>query len=145
MILRQAVTDDAVFEFAAEVRAGLLRNGQKELPSKYLYDDVGSTLFEVISLLRENAGEVVACVPSPVVVAELGGGSGKKPRYLLEALDSRQQTRYCPIEISHAALTMVERELGDIDHISIVGFEREYLDVLLEVANNRRPGEQLLV
>jgi L-histidine Nalpha-methyltransferase len=158
MILRHAVTADPVFEFAAEVREGLLRPGQKELPSKYLYDDVGSALFEVISalpeygltradqrLLRENAGEMVARVASPVVVAELGSGSGKKTRYLLEALDSRQQTRYCPIEISHAALTMVERELGDIDHISIVGFEREYLDGLLEVADNRRPGEQLLV
>jgi dimethylhistidine N-methyltransferase len=158
MILRQAVTADPVFEFAAEVREGLLRSGQKELPSKYLYDDVGSALFEVISalpeygltradqrLLRENASEMVARVSSPVVVAELGSGSGKKTRYLLEALDSRQQTRYCPIEISHAALTMVERELGDIDHISIVGFEREYLDGLLEVADNRRPGEQLLV
>ena len=158
MILRHAVTADPVFEFAAEVREGLLRPGQKELPSKYLYDDVGSALFEVISalpeygltradqrLLRENAGEMVARVASPVVVAELGSGSGKKTRYLLEALDSRQQTRYCPIEISHAALTMVERELGDIDHISIVGFEREYLEGLLEVADNRRPGEQLLV
>jgi len=158
MILRQGVTADPVFEFAAEVREGLLRNGQKELPSKYLYDDVGSALFEVISalpeygltradqrLLRENASEMVARVSSPVVVAELGSGSGKKTRYLLEALDSRQQTRYCPIEISHAALTMVERELGDIDHISIVGFESEYLDGLLEVADNRRPGEQLLV
>ena len=158
MILRQAVIADPVFEFATEVRAGLLCNGQKELPSKYLYDDIGSALFEVISalpeygltradqrLLRENAGEIVACVTSPVVVAELGSGSGKKTRYLLEALDSRQQTRYCPIEISHAALTMVERELADIDHISIVGFEREYLDGLLEVADNRRDGEQLLV
>jgi L-histidine N-alpha-methyltransferase len=158
MILRQAVIADPVFEFATEVRAGLLCNGQKELPSKYLYDDIGSALFEVISalpeygltradqrLLRENAGEIVACVTSPVVVAELGSGSGKKTRYLLEALGSRQQTRYCPIEISHAALTMVERELADIDHISIVGFEREYLDGLLEVADNRRDGEQLLV
>jgi L-histidine Nalpha-methyltransferase len=158
MILRQAITADPAFEFAAEVREGLLRAGQKELPSKYLYDEVGSALFEVISalpeygltradqrLLRENAGEMVACVTSPVVVAELGSGSGKKTRYLLEALDSRQQTRYCPIEISHTALTMVERELSDIDHISIVGFEREYLDGLLEVADNRRRGEQLLV
>src|SRR6266850_5646507 len=144
--------------FAGDVRAGLLRSGQKELPSKYLYDEVGSALFEVISalpeygltradqrLLRENAGEVVAHLTSPVVVAELGSGSGKKTRYLLEALDKRQQTRYCPIEISHTALTMVERELGDIEHISIVGFEREYLDGLLEVADNRRAGEQLLV
>jgi L-histidine N-alpha-methyltransferase len=159
MILRQAVsTADPTAEFAAEVRAGLLGGGQKELPSKYLYDEVGSALFEVISalpeygltraderLLRENSGEIVSLLKSPVLVAELGSGSGKKTRYLLEALDSRQQTRYCPIEISHTALTMCARELGDIEHISIVGFEREYLDGLLEVADNRRDGEQLLV
>ena len=159
MILQQAVPAvDFSSEFATDVREGLLRPGQKELPSKYLYDEVGSALFEVISalpeygltradqrLLRENAGEIVARLASPVLVAELGSGSGKKTRYLLEALDRRQKTRYCPIEISHSALTMCERELGDIEHISIVGFEREYLDGLLEVADHRRAGEELLV
>src|SRR3954465_7526526 len=111
-MLVHAIPTNVNYEFAAEVRDGLTRGGQKELPSKYLYDDVGSALFEVISalpeygltradqrLLRENAAEIVACVNSPVVVAELGSGSGKKTRYLLEALDTRQQTRYCPIEI----------------------------------------------
>ena len=29
------------------------RTGQKELPSKYLYDDVGSALFEAITRLPE--------------------------------------------------------------------------------------------
>lgn len=158
MILRQAVIADPTYEFAAEVRAGLTRGGQKELPSKYLYDEVGSALFEVISalpeygltraderLLRRYAGEIVSRLPSPVVVAELGAGSGKKTRYLLEALDRGQQTRYCPIEISRTALTMCARELGDIEHISIVGFEREYLDGLREVASHRLSGEQLLV
>jgi len=158
MILRQAVTADPAFEFAADVRAGLLLRGQKELPSKYLYDEVGSALFEVISalpeygltraderLLRMHAAGIVARLNSPLVVAELGSGSGKKTRYLLEALDRGEHTRYCPIEISHAALTMCARELGDIEHISIVGFEREYLDGLREVAAHRRPGEQLLV
>ena len=158
MILRTAATADPIAEFAADVREGLLRPGQKELPSKYLYDEVGSALFEVISalpeygltradqrLLRQYSGEIVARLISPLVVAELGSGSGKKTRYLLEALDRRRQTRYCPIEISPTALTMCARELGDIEHISIVGFEREYLDGLLEVAGKRRPGEQLLV
>ena len=28
-------------DLAREVRAGLLRSGQKELPSKYLYDEIG--------------------------------------------------------------------------------------------------------
>ena len=158
MILRPAVVADPALEFAAEVRAGLKLIGQKELPSKYLYDEVGSKLFEVISalpeygltraderLLRRYAGEIVGRLSPALVVAELGSGSGKKTRYLLEALDSRQHTRYCPIEISHTALTMCARELGDIEHICIVGFEREYLDGLREVAGNRAPDEQLLV
>jgi len=52
-MLVHAITSDLNYEFAADVRAGLMRPGQKELPSKYLYDDVGSALFEVISHLPE--------------------------------------------------------------------------------------------
>jgi uncharacterized SAM-dependent methyltransferase len=40
---------------------------------------------------------------------------------------------------------MCERELSDIDSISIVGFEREYLDGLLEVAAHRQTGQHLFV
>ena len=40
---------------------------------------------------------------------------------------------------------MCERELSDIDAISIVGFEREYLDGLLEVAARRQPNQRLFV
>jgi uncharacterized SAM-dependent methyltransferase len=40
---------------------------------------------------------------------------------------------------------MCERELRDIDSISILGFEREYLDGLLEVAAYRKRGQRLLV
>ena len=36
-------------EFARDVRAGLTRPGQKTLPCRYLYDDVGSALFEAIT------------------------------------------------------------------------------------------------
>jgi hypothetical protein len=40
---------------------------------------------------------------------------------------------------------MCQRELGDIESMSIVGFEREYLDGLREVAARRRDGQSLLV
>lgn len=40
---------------------------------------------------------------------------------------------------------MCERELRDIESISILGFEREYLDGLLEVAAHRSAGQHLLV
>ena len=178
-MLVHAVTTDLTYEFAADVRAGLVRPGQKELPSKYLYDNVGSALFEVISylpeygltraderLLRRHADEIVDRLnhdrldhdhlthnvlnPShptpPVAVAELGSGSGKKTRWVLEALGRRQRTSYYPVEISPSALAMCERELRDIDSISIVGFEQEYLDGLRQVATSyRKPGQQLFV
>ena len=40
-------------EFARDVRAGLTRSPQKTLPCRYLYDDVGSALFEAITYLPE--------------------------------------------------------------------------------------------
>ena len=36
---------ESAAQFASDVRAGLCKAGQKELPSKYLYDPLGSTLF----------------------------------------------------------------------------------------------------
>ena len=157
-MLIHAITTNAAYEFASEVRAGLTRAGQKELPSKYLYDDVGSALFEVIShlpeygltraderLLRRHACDIVDRLDSPVAVAELGSGSGKKTRWILEALSRRERTFYYPVEISRSALAMCERELSDIDSISIVGFEREYLDGLLEIAAQRQLGQHLCV
>ena len=156
-MLTHAVAAQPSWEFAEDVRAGLTKP-QKELLSKYLYDDVGSALFEVISVLPEygltradervlqrNAYEIVERLPMPVTVAELGSGSGKKTRWLLKALARRQPTAYCPIEISPTALAMCKRELGDIDAINIVGFEREYLDGLAEVAEGRKRDQSLLV
>jgi dimethylhistidine N-methyltransferase len=156
-MLTHAITAQPALEFASDVRAGLTKP-QKELLSKYLYDDVGSALFEVISVLPEygltradervlhrNAYDIVERLPLPMMVAELGSGSGKKTRWLLKALARRQHTAYCPIEISPTALAMCKRELGDIDAISIVGFEREYLDGLAEVAARRKLNQHLLV
>src|SRR5574337_148951 len=154
----QAIARYSPADFAAEVRAGLTKAGQKELPSKYLYDEVGSTLFEVISvlpeygltraderLLRNYAEQMVSRMTLPVLVAELGSGSGKKTRWILEALSRRQPTTYFPIDISPTALAQSEKELGRMDSVSVLGFERSYLDGLLAVAARRGPGEHLLV
>jgi dimethylhistidine N-methyltransferase len=149
-----------IFEqsFATDVRAGLTQPGQKELPSKYLYDNVGSRLFDVITalpeygvtraeerILREHCRDIVARLRPPLAVAELGSGSGQKARGLLEALCENNPTTYYPIEISPAALAMCRREVGDIQAISILGLERDYLDGLAEVAAQRREGKPLLV
>jgi dimethylhistidine N-methyltransferase len=140
------------------VRRGLTKEGQKELSCKYLYDDVGSALFEVISLLPEygltRAGErllrryaedIITRLPKPIMVAELGSGSGKKTRWILEALSHHQQTIYYPIEISSSALAQCERELGHLERVSVLGFEKEYLDGLHAVAEQRPEGQHILV
>lgn len=145
-------------DLAADVRDGLSKTAQKELPSKYLYDEVGSALFEVICLLPEyglsragarlmkrHADEMIDRLPSPVAVAELGSGSGTKTRWILEALSRRQPVTYYPIDISRTALSRCWQELGRIDSVSVVGFERAYLDGLLDVASRRNAGERLLV
>jgi L-histidine Nalpha-methyltransferase len=157
-VLTQTIAAYSLSDLAHEVRAGLSKKDQKELPSKYFYDEVGSALFEVIShlpeygltraderLIRKHAPAIVSRVPSPVVVAELGCGSGRKTRWLLEALSRRHPVAYHPIEISGTALAMCKRGLDDIESISIEGFEREYLDGLLEVDARRRPWQHLLV
>jgi L-histidine Nalpha-methyltransferase len=149
---------DFATEFAEDVRAGLEKPGQKELPSKYFYDDIGSALFEVISLLpeygltragerilRRHAEEITSRISSPVVVAELGSGSGKKTRLILEAIARRQPTLYHPIEISRAALSMVEHELDHLESVSVLGFEAGYLDGLRKVASRRKRDQHLLV
>src|ERR1700736_1374673 len=147
-----------VSEFARCVRECLTKPGQKELPSKYLYDEVGSALFEAICvlpeygltradarLLEKHAGEIVARLPFPLQVAKRGSASGKKTRWILEALSQRQRTYYYPIEISPSALAACEKELGQIDLVSIVGYEQPYLEGLRAVAKRRDDREHLLV
>lgn len=157
-MLTQSITQAVSPEFAADVREGLTKPGQRELPSKYLYDDVGSELFEAICLLPEYgltradtrllqqySPEIVARMSYPVHVAELGSGSGKKTRKILEALAKKRQTYYYPIEISPAALAACERELGQLDFVSLVGYEKPYLEGLRTVAARRAEGEHLCV
>lgn len=145
-------------QFASDVRSGLCKSGQKELPSKYLYDALGSTLFEAISMLPEYgltradervlsrcAKDIVRRVPRSALVSELGSGSGRKTRSILGALCERGPVSYYPIEISSAALASCTAELGNLECVSIVGIEREYLDGLREVAALRAREGHLLV
>jgi len=145
-------------EFAHDVRTGLTREPQKELPPRYFYDQVGSALFEVITLLpeyglsradarllREHSPELAARLPGHLMVVELGSGSGAKTRWVLEALAHREPLRYYPIDISGSALSRCRQELEQIRGVDILELERSYIDGLREVTANRRPGQHLLV
>jgi len=158
MLLSQTVQTDAVRQFAVAVSDSLGKVGQRELPSMYLYDELGTALFEAITLLpeygltraeerilRRHAGAMLEHLPPPVAVVELGSGSGRKTRWILEALAYREPVAYFPIDISAAALVKCHQELGNLGAISIVGLEKSYLEGLQEVAARRRPDQTFLV
>jgi L-histidine N-alpha-methyltransferase len=158
MSIPATLTGDSTAQFARDVCTGLSKSGQKELPSKYLYDALGSSLFEAITLLPEygvtraderilfrHAQDIVRHVPNQTMVSELGSGSGRKTRWILSALREHGPFPYYPIEISRAALASCESELRDIDSVSILGVEREYLEGLREVAALRPRGAHLFV
>src|SRR5215207_3764725 len=97
------ITTTAVAEFAREVRRDLALV-PKQIQSKYLYDALGSSLFESICrlpwyritraeerLLARRASEMVAPMADPVTLLELGCGSGEKVALLAEALRNRRR------------------------------------------------------
>ncbi len=140
-------------EFASDVHAGLSKPGQKELDSKYLYDELGSALFEAITRLPEygltraderilgrHAGEIGNLFASGTRIAELGSGSGAKTRLILEAF---RRPAYHPIDISKAALDWCRRELSAVAEVDAI--EGSYLAGLGRVAEKRQSGERLLV
>ena len=143
-------------EFAREVRAGLTRLEQKALPCRYLYDAVGSALFEAITYLPEygltradarviqaHAGDLAELLPEDILVAELGSGSGTKTRPILERLRERRTAEYCPIELSETAIEKCVQELSPLGPVFPV--RASYLDGMREVAARRAPGQTLLV
>jgi L-histidine N-alpha-methyltransferase len=99
----------------AEIRAGLSL-AQKELPPKFFYDERGSHLFEEITrlpeyyLTRTERALLEAWIPPwletlrPRSVVELGAGSGRKTRIILEAMLERGGGLYVPVDISEEFL-----------------------------------------
>jgi L-histidine Nalpha-methyltransferase len=145
----------ALSEFASEVHAGLTKEGQKTLPCRYFYDDVGTSLFQAISLLpeygltraddrviRANAEELAAFLPTPVAVVELGSGTGSKTRRILEALSMRANVVYYPIDVSTTALQCCRAELSDI--AEVVPLEASYLEGVTRAVSLCHPEHLIL-
>jgi len=141
--------------FAQEVHLGLTRPGQKTLPCRYLYDEVGTLLFQTISalpeygltraddrIIRGHAAEIAGLMAGATVV-ELGSGSGAKTKRILEAFARRSWPRYVPIDVSGSALAVCARDLGEVAEVAPI--EGSYLEGLNRVASGRGPGERLLV
>ena len=151
----QPSTPLALSEFAFEVQVGLATEGQKTLPCRYFYDEVGTALFQAISLLpeygltraddrviRASAGELADLLRAPLAVVELGSGTGSKTRRILEALSARASVTYYPIDVSLTALQCCRRELSAV--AEVVPVEASYLEGVTRAVSLRKPRERIL-
>ncbi len=145
-------------EFESDVRRGLTKDGQKELYSKYLYDDLGTALFEAITLLPEygltradirllinHTAELSERAGMPSVIVELGSGSGQKARHILPRLARPPGLTYCPVDLSSAALSRCQRDVDDIPNLKIIPIEDSYISGLASASKLRKPGTTMLV
>jgi dimethylhistidine N-methyltransferase len=120
-----------------EVLDGLSRN-PKVLPCKLFYDERGSVLFDEIcrlpeyyptrtetAILEDRAGEIGALIGPGAEILELGSGSSRKIRILLEALES--PAAYVPIDISREHLRRSATALaGEFPDLRVVAVCADY-------------------
>jgi L-histidine Nalpha-methyltransferase len=127
-------------EFANDV-AMCLAGKSKYLSPKYLYDKIGSQLFEQIcnqpeyyltrtevSILNKHAPAISKLVGSNIQIIELGSGSSSKTAILLSYLSSqKKRIYYFPIDISNSILTESARRLkSQFPNASIIGIRSDY-------------------
>ena len=152
------ITRSFTAEFAAEVRRDLALS-PKQLQSKYLYDPLGSSLFDAICrlpwyritraetrLLARHAEAIVSEIAHQQgMIVELGCGSGEKLVLLAEALQALGgSARVHLIDISSQALELTEQRLGKL-HFSVVGHQSTYEDGLRRAVAERRGNGPMLV
>ncbi|AFY96951.1 L-histidine N(alpha)-methyltransferase [Chamaesiphon minutus] len=124
-----------------------LSQSQKTLPSRYLYDDLGSELFEQItdlpeyyptrteqSIIEKYATEITRFTGACELV-ELGSGSSRKTRILLDAYTQlNRQLHYYPIDVSAGILKATALALLDrYPHLQLCGIAGTYEQALAQL------------
>lgn len=156
---------------ADSVRRTLSESPQRWLSPKWLYDDLGSILFDAITrvphyyptsreraILETRSGEVAALSGADTLV-ELGSGTSEKTRLLLDAFTATGQLqRFCPLDVSATTLAVASEAIGaehpglevvpvvgdflhDLDRIPVGG--RRLVAFLGGTIGNLTPAEQV--
>ncbi len=148
------LSEDTSQENGRDIWEGMTQP-QKRLPSKYFYDAHGSWLFERIcglpeyyltrtelSILEQAAAEIMAFFAQDSGdLVELGSGSNRKIRILLDAADGLglSRLRYVPVDISESALLEACEELLDLfPDLHIFGIIADFSRHLEVLPRNRK-------
>jgi len=143
---------DALDDFGEEVHEGL-RASPKWLSPKWLYDQEGSRLFDLITELEEyyptrvetqimldHVGEMAREIGPNAMLIEFGSGSSTKTRVLLDCLSDL--AAYLPLDISEdhllASAQTLEAEYPALHVVPVVADYTEPLDLPSEVDEGAR-------
>jgi len=155
---RLKVSEQAPFKaFVRDARNGLAA-APRQLPSHYLYDDLGSSLFDAICrlpwyqvtraetrLLQRHACEVCKLAGPLTRVVELGPGSGEKLETLLDSgglCAGRLEVHL--VDVSASALERASQRIGARQRVRVAEHEATYAEGLLDAtAGSQGPGQTL--
>jgi dimethylhistidine N-methyltransferase len=152
-------TGDALSAFALDVRYYLSQD-PKQLPSRYLYDGLGSRLFEAICelpwyaitraemrLLTEYAPDIFAAADPVTRIVELGCGTGEKLATLMAGRRSMSRTLDLHlIDVSPTALEASMRALSALENVRLFPHETAYEIGLGDIRDHpARRGRTLVV
>jgi L-histidine N-alpha-methyltransferase len=144
VIVESHLDGDALATLGDDVRAGLTKDGLKELSPKYFYDARGSDLFDQITaqpeyyptrceraILNRYAPDIVGSAGARELV-ELGSGTASKTRALLYAMaGTGDLDRYVPFDCDPWVVERCADELTELypglDVHGVVGDFEEHL------------------
>jgi L-histidine N-alpha-methyltransferase len=144
-------------DLASAVLAGLSAE-QKRIPSQFLYDELGSQIFEQIceqpeyyitrvesQLLDQVAPLLAAGFPGEVDIVEFGSGTSEKTEHLFAAFSGGgRDLRYVPIDICREVLVVSgERLLARFPDLSILALAAEY-EAGLRLLSEHTHGSKLV-
>ncbi len=133
-----------------------LQKSQKEIPSKFLYDERGSKLFDAIcetddyyptrteiGIMKQHVEEMVEALGPRVLLAEYGSGSSLKTRILLDHVDDL--ALYVPIDISRAHLAESAEVIAErYPHIPVQPLCADYTEAF-DLPEPPRPASRTVV
>ena len=151
------ITKGTTFEsaFAQDVYRSLQLR-PRQLPTHYLYDALGSALFDAIcelpwygitraerALLSRHRDEIFSLIPDLTRIVELGPGDGSKLRILIEGTPLPMSVHL--IDVSGAALTRATQALAEAAHLNVVQHEASFEQGLTEVAQLSTDGATMVL
>jgi L-histidine N-alpha-methyltransferase len=147
----------SIDDFGRDVRAGLTAE-RKWLPPRWFYDELGSSLFDAIcflpeyyvmraegELLRTHRDEIVAAFGSNPRLVELGSGTARKTRILLDGMRTAG-LEYVPVDVDGSMLERSCRELqSEYPGLRVTPIESDFARPSLPLAQLAPHGGRTVV